>query len=978
MRIVIDMQGAQTGSRLRGIGRYTVSIAKALARNQGEHEVLLALNGVFTETIDGLKETFRGLLLPEQIRVWHAIGPTRYVDPENHWRRSVSERIRETFLESLQPDIVLVSSHFEGFEDEALGGIRLLGDSIPVAVILHDLIPLLRPSDARPNDFRRAWYQERIETLKRSAMLLAISESVRGESLMALEWDPDRIVAIGGAPDDSFRAPRPASPERHASMARCGIARPFVMYAGGADASKNLPRLIAAYAELPFPLRQTHQLVLVGAMPDESVRQLRQYALRAGLQEADMVITGHVPDADLIALYGSCSLFVFPALREGFGLAPLEAMASGAVVIGADATGLREVIALPEARFDPESTSAMAAKIILGLTDEDYRSRLRAHANAHLGRFSWDHSARRALAALQSCCDQHRARISPLLNLSSSGVYRRRELRILVIKLDHMGDFLLSIPALTKLRARYPYASIDLVVGSWNVLAAKGMGLFREIYSYDFFKQKSSDSPSTKAGILDSLLRQLPHYDIAIDLRRFPESRFLLHRIDTDLRVGYQTYDPQADKGLDIALPIYFERSFVATPLNHVSQIQQMVALVDALPADINDFVSFPPLGPVGKRQAGTVAVFPKAGKPVRDWSVEHFKELVTLLLQNSHVLALNVYFVNEREAAEFGFAAGDKLQLCVGLSFPDLIQSLSTNSLCIANNSGGAHLASYLQVPVIAIFSGHELPSEWGPQYNDSYVLHRGAQCAPCHLGKRQECPNGLYCLQDIAVFDVYAKAVEVLAKAASGAEVTHGVAGAVVSQQLNEDGLVRRLLDSIAALGPIDDEAVLRSLAESIGRNHPTYTVNPDLTGINPNEVVDHHSRRIEWRGFSGSEAQWRWSESTSATIVFEYLTKDDKTGRANLKLIFNTLGRQRIIARLNGRQVVSATYDGKNIRLMVPGKYLKVGSNALEFELPDARMPGNGDTRRLAIAVKSLEIQMRDAPGSGRRRDGSAAHE
>ena len=46
MRIVIDMQGAQTDSRKRGIGRYTLGLAKALLRNRGEHEILLVLNGL--------------------------------------------------------------------------------------------------------------------------------------------------------------------------------------------------------------------------------------------------------------------------------------------------------------------------------------------------------------------------------------------------------------------------------------------------------------------------------------------------------------------------------------------------------------------------------------------------------------------------------------------------------------------------------------------------------------------------------------------------------------------------------------------------------------------------------------------------------------------------------------------------------------------------------------------------------------------
>ena len=77
MRIVIDMQGAQTESRFRGIGRYTLSLAQAIVRNRGDHEILLALSGLFPDTIETLRAAFDGLLPQENIRVWNAPGPVR-------------------------------------------------------------------------------------------------------------------------------------------------------------------------------------------------------------------------------------------------------------------------------------------------------------------------------------------------------------------------------------------------------------------------------------------------------------------------------------------------------------------------------------------------------------------------------------------------------------------------------------------------------------------------------------------------------------------------------------------------------------------------------------------------------------------------------------------------------------------------------------------------------------------------------------
>ena len=101
MRIVIDMQGAQTESRFRGIGRYTMSFAQGVVRNRGKHEVILALSGLFPDTIEPIRVAFEGLLPQENIRVWHAPGPVSEARQGNDVRREASELIREAFLASI-------------------------------------------------------------------------------------------------------------------------------------------------------------------------------------------------------------------------------------------------------------------------------------------------------------------------------------------------------------------------------------------------------------------------------------------------------------------------------------------------------------------------------------------------------------------------------------------------------------------------------------------------------------------------------------------------------------------------------------------------------------------------------------------------------------------------------------------------------------------------------------------------------------
>lgn len=83
MRIVIDMQGAQSESRFRGIGRYTHSLVKEIVRNRGEHEIILVLSSLFPEEISSIRYEFHDSLPQEKIHIWHGIGPTLEADPSN-------------------------------------------------------------------------------------------------------------------------------------------------------------------------------------------------------------------------------------------------------------------------------------------------------------------------------------------------------------------------------------------------------------------------------------------------------------------------------------------------------------------------------------------------------------------------------------------------------------------------------------------------------------------------------------------------------------------------------------------------------------------------------------------------------------------------------------------------------------------------------------------------------------------------------
>lgn len=401
MRIVLDMQGAQTESRFRGIGRYSTALAQAIVRNAGEHEIWIVLNSRFPEAIEDIRIAFAGYLPAERIVVFDVPPLLSWECDSNAWRRRAAELIRESFLSELQPDFVHVSSLFEGanLADAALS-IGRFGAGIKVAVTLYDLIPLLDPNNYLSSDWAMKWYMEKIESLKRADLLLSISEHSRQEGIAALAIDAAHIINISSAHTSDFRPLDENTVSKEKRLARYGISKPFVMYNGALEFRKNLDRLLQAFALLPSVLRNAHQLVFVGKVSDIDRERLKCLAESLGIDE-QFVLTGYVSNDDLAGLFNHCALFVFPSLHEGFGLPALEAMACGAATIGSNVTSIPEVIGRVDALFDPTNPENIASKMAQALSDDGFLRSLRDHALVQASKFSWDRCAKHALEAFE-------------------------------------------------------------------------------------------------------------------------------------------------------------------------------------------------------------------------------------------------------------------------------------------------------------------------------------------------------------------------------------------------------------------------------------------------------------------------------------------------------------------------------------------------------------------------------------------------
>ncbi len=402
MRIVLDLQGAQTESRYRGIGRYCLSLAEGIARNRGEHELILLLNGQFADTILPIRLQFRDLLPASAIQVWYGPQPTAACLPGNEWRRAAAELLREAFIATLEPDVVLICSLFEGTADNAIVSLDRFQASCPSAVILYDLIPLMNPEQyLDPHPVFKNFYLDKIEQLQAATGWLGISESSCREGREIIGLPQERLFNISTAADPQF-APQVLEPERRALLLeKFSIQKDFALYTGGADARKNLERLIEAYARLSAPSRAAHQLVLAGKMPEQSIAAFKAHAARVGIAEHELIFTGYITDHELIGLYTLCKVFVFPSWHEGFGLPALEAMSCGAPVIGSNRSSIPEVIGNPDSLFDPLDVTGMAEMIERVMDDEIFRQELIRRGLEQSGRFSWDLTANRCIHALE-------------------------------------------------------------------------------------------------------------------------------------------------------------------------------------------------------------------------------------------------------------------------------------------------------------------------------------------------------------------------------------------------------------------------------------------------------------------------------------------------------------------------------------------------------------------------------------------------
>jgi glycosyltransferase involved in cell wall biosynthesis len=346
-----------------GIGTYIRNLLRHLARLDGQTDFVI-------------------LCRPEDRDALAAVGENFRPVPETSGNYSIAEQF--TIPWALKREAVTLF-HAPHYVLPPLVRCRSV-------VTIHDCIHLMFPQYL-PNRMAFSYAKWSIsQATKCATRVMTVSESSKRDILRFVDIEPDKIDVIYNAYDERF-AVEPLEDDVVRVRERYQLHDEFVLYAGNVKPHKNLERLIEAFHLVRTRGLDRLKLVLIG---DEISKYT---ALRRAVHQHQLHkyvrFLGFVPEQTLAVMYRLAGIFVFPSLYEGFGLPPLEAMASGTPVVTSNVSSLPEVAGDAAILVDPYDPQAIADGIYSVLTDERLRREMVHKGIARAGQSSWEQSVRR-------------------------------------------------------------------------------------------------------------------------------------------------------------------------------------------------------------------------------------------------------------------------------------------------------------------------------------------------------------------------------------------------------------------------------------------------------------------------------------------------------------------------------------------------------------------------------------------------------
>ena len=354
---------------------------------------------------------------------------------------------------------------------------------------------------------------------------------------------------------------------------------------------------------------------------------------------------------------------------------------------------------------------------------------------------------------------------------------REKVKRILVLKLDHVGDFLTGLPAIQRLNLRFPQAEIHLLAPKASVMLAHLEPAIANCIEFNFFHAVSQEGRrELTEEALESLEQRLAAYefDIAIDLRKHGDTRSILQQTGAHLLAGFdhRNEHPFLDVALEwegdttytdkrahiaddyvalverVSLACERDRTVIARPGRDLAvEAARNIPALAELPFDLFD--------------RKLVCVHPASGNDLRQWPPEYFAALIDLLIDHADVNVLIIGTEGERPIAEKvleEIVRRDRVWSLVGkTAMRDVPVLLRAVSLFVGNNSGPHHIAAALGAPTIGIHSGVVSAQEWGPLGPRAVAIQREMNCSPCYIEALNNCSRDYACMRGLRPAHVF-----------------------------------------------------------------------------------------------------------------------------------------------------------------------------------------------------------------------------
>ncbi|MFH1012193.1 MAG: glycosyltransferase family 1 protein [Candidatus Peregrinibacteria bacterium] len=263
---------------------------------------------------------------------------------------------------------------------------------LPTVVTVHDVIPWrLKAYNKRLRSKLYHFYVR--QALKKADHIITVSEFSKREIMDIFKIQEKNIAVIPhGLPLFFWGIPLPDLPLR----------RDFLLYVGGYDERKNIPRLIKAYLK---HIANDHKvdLILVGGKNRNLERYITgEFAYRVASDilvqpKGNIIFTNVLSNDELAVLYKQATALISPSVYEGFNLPLVEAMAAGILIVASDITVNREVTGEAALFFDPKSVDSIGEGILKLLGDSGFRKKLVSKGTEFVKRYNWEKSAEAVL-----------------------------------------------------------------------------------------------------------------------------------------------------------------------------------------------------------------------------------------------------------------------------------------------------------------------------------------------------------------------------------------------------------------------------------------------------------------------------------------------------------------------------------------------------------------------------------------------------